>query len=77
MNSPSGVNASGPLMRRITSASPRSGTRSIALTISSSKRGQSSASSFPLKSAGIPSSDHGAGWRSYPPITSPPDSPRK
>ena len=26
---------------------------------------------------GIPSSPHGAGWRSYPPMTRPPDSPRK
>ena len=64
MNSPSGVNASGPLIRRITSASPSSGTRTSAFSISSSKRGQSSASSFPLKSAGIPSSDQGAGFRS-------------
>ena len=77
MNSPSGVNASGPLTSRMTSASPSSGTRTSAFVISSSNRSQSSASSLPLKSGGIPFSPHGAGWRSYPPMTRPPDSPRK
>ena len=77
MNSPSGVNASGPLMSFTTSISSSDGTRTIAFVISSSKRGQSSGRSFPLKSAGIPSSDQGAGWRSYPPMISPPDSGRK
>ena len=55
MNSPSGVNASGPLMRRTTSASASVGTRTIAFCISSSKRSQSSARSLPLKSGGMPS----------------------
>ena len=64
MNSPSGVNASGPLTSRTTSASSSAGTRTIAFVISSSKRSQSSASSRPLKSAGMPSSPHGAGSRS-------------
>ncbi len=64
MNSPSGVNASGPLISFTTSASSSDGTRTIAFSISSSNRGQSSARSLPLKSAGIPSSDHGAGLRS-------------
>ena len=64
MNSPSGVKASGPLIRRTTSASSRDGTRTTAFVISSSNRSQSSGRSLPLKSAGIPSSDHGAGWRS-------------
>ena len=64
MNSPSGVNASGPLISRTTSISASDGTRTTAFSISSSKRGQSSASSLPLKSGGMPSSDHGAGWRS-------------
>ena len=64
MNSPSGVNASGPLISLTTSTSSSDGTRTIAFCISSSKRGQSSARSLPLKSGGIPSSDHGAGLRS-------------
>ena len=64
MNSLSGVNASGPLMRRTTSISSSVGTRRTAFSSSGSKRGQSSASSFPLKSSGIPSSPHGAGSRS-------------
>ncbi len=64
MNSPSGVNASGPLMSFTTSAFSSAGTRTIAFVMSSSKRSQSSGRSFPLKSAGIPSSDHGAGSRS-------------
>src|SRR5439155_378753 len=59
MNSPSGVKASGALTSRITSASPSSGTRTIAFCISSSKRSQSSGSKRPLKSAGMPSSPHG------------------
>ena len=77
MNSLSGVNASGPLISRTTSISSSDGTRTIAFSISSSKRGQSSASSLPLKSGGIPSSDQGAHCRSYPPMISPPDSGRK
>ena len=64
MNSPSGVNASGPLISFTTSISSSDGTRTSALCISSSNRGQSSSSSLPLKSAGMPSSDHGAQWRS-------------
>ena len=64
MNSPSGVNASGPLISRTTSISASAGTRRIAFSSSGSKRGQSSSSSLPLKSGGIPSSDHGAGSRS-------------
>ena len=64
MNSLSGVNASGPLIRRTDSISARPGTRWTAFSRSGSKRGQSSASSLPLKSAGMPSSDHGAGSRS-------------
>ena len=64
MNSPSGVNASGPLISRTTSISSSAGTRRIAFSSSGSKRGQSSSSSLPLKSGGIPSSDHGAGSRS-------------
>jgi len=77
MNSPSGVNASGPLMSLTTSISASDGTRTMAFSISSSKRGQSSSSSRELKSAGIPSSPQGSHWRSYPPMTSPPDSGRK
>ena len=64
MNSPSGVNASGPLTSFTTSASSSSGTRTTAFVISSSKRSQSSGSSWPLKSGGMPSSPQGAGWRS-------------
>ena len=64
MNSPSGVNASGPLISLTTSASASDGTRTTAFSISSSKRSQSSGNSLPLKSAGIPSSPHGAGLRS-------------
>ena len=64
MNSPSGVKASGPLISLTTSISSSDGTRTTAFSISSSKRGQSSSSSLPLKSAGMPSSDHGAQWRS-------------
>ena len=64
MNSPSGVNASGPLISLTTPIPSSVGTRTIAFSISSSKRGQSSSSSLPLKSAGIPSSDHGAQFRS-------------
>ena len=64
MNSPSGVKASGPLTSFTTSASSSSGTRTTALVISSSNRSQSSASSWPLKSEGMPSRPHGAGLRS-------------
>ena len=64
MNSPSGVNASGPLTRRTTSASFKDGVRTIALVMSGSKRSQSGSSSRPLKSEGMPSRPHGAGWRS-------------
>ena len=76
MNSPSGVNASGPLISLTTPIPSSVGTRTIAFSISSSKRGQSSSSSLPLKSAGIPSSDQGAQLRSYPPMIRPPDSGR-
>ncbi len=64
-------------MSLTTSIASSEGTRTIAFSISSSKRGQSSSRSFPLKSAGIPSSDHGAQFRSYPPMIRPPDSGRK
>ncbi len=64
MNSPSGVNASGPLISRSTSASSSMGTRTIAFSISSWNRSQSSSRSRPLKSAGMPSRPHGAGLRS-------------
>ena len=64
MNSLSGVNPSGPLMMRETPASAIAGTRRTAPAMISSNRGQSGASSLPLKSAGIPSSAHGAGFRS-------------
>ena len=64
MNSLSGVNPSGPLIIRLTPASAMAGTRRTAPSMISSNRGQSGASSLPLKSAGTPSSDHGAGSRS-------------
>ena len=81
-NSLSGVNASGPLISRVTFTSSIAGTRLEELLAISSNRGQSSSSRRPLKSAGIastrcPSSAHGALWRSYPPITSPAPSSRK
>ena len=68
-NSLSGVNASGPLMRRVTLTSSIAGTRRRELTAISSKRGQSSSSSRPLKSGAMRSSEcsssaHGALWRS-------------
>ena len=68
-NSPSGVNASGPLISFVIVTSSITGTRLRALTVISSKRSQSSSSRRPLKSAGIAStpcssSAHGAGWRS-------------
>ena len=55
---------SGPLMIRVTPASAIAGTRRTAPAMISSNRGQSGARSLPLKSAGTPSSDHGAGLRS-------------
>ena len=64
MNSLSGVNASGPLMSCVIPASCIAGTRRTAPALISSNRGQSGASSLPLKSGGMPSSDHGAGSRS-------------
>ena len=70
-NSPSGVNASGPLISRVTLTSSIAGTRLRELTTISSKRSQSSSSSRPLKSGGMSSrprppsrSDHGAESRS-------------
>ena len=67
-NSPSGVNASGPLISRVTRTSSNSGTRLRALTTISSKRSQSSSSRRPLKSGGMWSRptpiDHGAQVRS-------------
>ena len=45
MNSPSGVNASGPLISRTTSISSSEGTRRMAFSNNGSKRGQSSSSS--------------------------------
>ena len=64
MNSLSGVNASGPLMKWLMPASAMAGTRRMAPAMIASKRGQSGARSLPLKSAGTPSSDQGAGSRS-------------
>ena len=55
-NSPSGVNASGPLMSFVTLTSSIAGTRLRELSTISSKRSQSSSSSWPLKSGGIASS---------------------
>ena len=49
----SGVNASGPLIRRVTVTSSIAGTRRREFSVISSKRGQSSSSRRPLKSAGI------------------------
>ncbi len=68
-NSPSGVNASGPLISRVTRTSSIAGTRLRELTTISSKRSQSSSSRRPLKSGGIASSppasrNHGAEARS-------------
>ena len=68
-NSLSGVNASGPLIIRRIPTSAMTGTRRRALAAISSNRGQSSASSRPLKSAGTASklsavAVHGAGSRS-------------
>jgi hypothetical protein len=40
MNSPSGVNASGPLIKVITSARPIAGTRAVACSIMSANRSQ-------------------------------------
>src|SRR5437660_1673420 len=60
MNSLSGVNASGPLTRRTTSASFKDGVRTIALLINGSNRSQSGSSRRPLKSAGMPSRPHGS-----------------
>ncbi len=64
MNSPSGVNASGPLIRRTISAPATAGTRRTAPSSSGAKRSQSGGRSLWLKSAGTPSSPHGAGARS-------------
>ena len=64
MNSPSGVNASGPLKSLRTSADSIAGTRSTAASSSGSKRGQSSGSSWASNPSGTPSSAHGAGLRS-------------
>ena len=64
MNSLSGVKPSGPLMSCRTPASAMAGTRRTAPALISSKRGQSGASSRPLKSAGMPSSPKVAGLRS-------------
>ena len=76
MNSPSGVNASGPLKSFLTSAVSIAGTRTIEFSSSSSNRGQSSGSSCASNPSGTPSSAHGAGSRSYPPMISPPTSVR-
>ena len=64
-NSLSGVNASGPLISRVTFTSSMAGTRRDELRAISSKRGQSSSNRRPLKSAGMrsrlrSSNDHGA-----------------
>ena len=68
-NSLSGVNASGPLISRVTVSSSIAGTRRREFSVISSKRSQSSSSSRPLKSGGMrstrcSSSDHGAQSRS-------------
>ena len=68
-NSLSGVNASGPLISRVTLTSSIAGTRLDELSAISSNRGQSSSSSRPLKSGGMRSTwcssrNHGALWRS-------------
>ncbi len=75
-NSLSGVNPSGPLITDRIPTSAINGTRTIALVAISSSRSHASGSSRPLKSAGIASydvalADHGAGLRSYPPMTRP------
>ena len=62
MNSPSGVKRLRAVDQLDDLGSSSDGTRTIAFSISSSNRGQSSARSLPLKSAGIPSSDQGAGF---------------
>ena len=64
MNSLSGVKPSGPLMTRLTPASAIAGTRRMAPSMIDWKRSMSGARSLPLKSGGMPSSDHGAGSRS-------------
>ena len=64
MNSPSGVNASGPLKSFLTSAASIAGTRSTEFVSSSSNRSQSSGRSWASKPSGTPSSAHAAGFRS-------------
>ena len=64
MNSPSGVNASGPLNSFRTSAVSIAGTRSIEFVRISSNRSQSSGRSWASNPSGTPSSAHGAGLRS-------------
>ena len=65
MNSPSGVNASGPLIMRTISASRIAGTSEKAPFARGSKRSQSSSSRVLLKSMGGPSCQfQGAGSRS-------------
>ena len=71
------MKASGPLKNIFTSALSIAGTRRIAFAKSSSIRSHSSGRSFASNPGGMPSSAHGAGFRSYPPITSPPTSVRK
>ena len=70
-NSLSGVNASGPLIMRVTCTCSICGTRRREFTTISSNRSQSSSSRRPLKSAGIasklpspPGRKAGAEWRS-------------
>ena len=65
MNSPSGVNASGPLMSCVTSASARQGTSVVAASLRGRKRSQSGGRSVLLKVGGMaPSTLHGSGSRS-------------
>ena len=59
MNSPSGVNASGPLKSLLTSAVSIAGTRRSSSGAISSNRSQSSGSSCASKPSGTPSSAHG------------------
>ena len=63
-NSLSGVKPSGPLTSWTMSASSTAGTRRMAASISGAKRSQSSGRRRLLKSAGMPSTDQGAGSRS-------------
>ena len=64
MNSPSGVKASGPLIKVTISASASSGTREIAASKSGAKRSQSGSSRRELKSLAMPPRPQTDGLRS-------------